>query len=51
MHRALHVAAGKRGKQSLVAASNCSNSASRLYVIDRLTKTSFLVDTGADLCV
>jgi hypothetical protein len=51
MHRTLHVAAGKRGKQSLVAANNCSNSANRLYVTDRLTKTSFLVDTGADLCV
>jgi hypothetical protein len=51
MHRALHVAAGKRGKQSLVAASNCSNSASRLYVTDRLTRTSFLVNTSTDLCV
>jgi hypothetical protein len=51
MHRALYVAAGKRGRQSLMAASNCSTSASRLYVTDRLTKTSFLVDTGADLCL
>jgi hypothetical protein len=51
MHRALYVAAGKRGKQSLVAASKCSNSASRLYVTDRLAKTSFLADTGADLCL
>jgi hypothetical protein len=51
MHRALHVAAGKRGKQSLVAASNYSNSDSRLYVTDPLTKTRFLVDTSADLCV
>ena len=51
MYRALYVAAGKRGKQSLVAASNCNNSNSRLYVTDRLTKTCFLVDTGADLCV
>jgi hypothetical protein len=50
MHRALHVAAGKQGRQSLVAASNC-NSASRLYVMDQRTKISFLVDTGADLCV
>ena len=49
MYRALYVAAGKRGKQSLVAASNCNNSTSRLYVTDRLTKTSFLVDTGADV--
>ena len=51
MHRALYVAAGKRGEQSLVAASNCNNSTSRLYVTDRLTKTSFLFDTGAELCV
>jgi len=51
MHRALCVAAGKRGKQSLVAASNCDNSASRLYVTDRLSKFTFLVDTGSDHCV
>ena len=51
MYRALYVAAGKLGKQSLVAASNCNNSTIRLYVTDRLTKTSFLVDTGADLRV
>jgi len=51
MHRALQVAAGKHGRQSLVAASNCTDSASRLYVTDRLTKMRFLVDTGADLWV
>jgi len=51
MHRALYVASGKHGRQSLVAASNCNNSISRLYVTDRLTKMSFLVDTGADLCI
>jgi len=51
MHHPLYVAAGKRGRQLLVAASNCNNSASRLYVTDRLTKMSFLVDTSADLCV
>jgi len=51
MRRALHVAAEKRGWQSLVAASNCNNSASRFYVMDQLTMISFLVDTGADLCV
>jgi len=51
MHRALHVAAGKRGRQSLVAANNYNNSANRLYVMDQLTKISFLLDTGADLCV
>ena len=51
MHSTPHVAAGKRGRQSLMAASNCNNSASRLYVMNQLTKISFLVDTGADLCV
>ena len=43
--------AEKEGRQSLVAASNCNNSTSRLYVTDRLTKLSFLVDTGANFCV
>ena len=51
MYRALYVAAGKRGKQMLVAASNCNNSTGRLYVTDRASKTSFLVDKGVDLCV
>ena len=49
MYRVLYVAEGKGGKQSLVAASNCNNSTSRLYVTNRLTKTSFLVSTGADV--
>ena len=43
--------AGKRGKQPLVAGSNCNNSTGRLYVTDRLSKTSFLFDTGTDQCV
>ena len=51
MYQALYVAAGKRGKQSLVAASNCNNSTGRLYVTDRLSKMSFLFDTDAGLCV
>ena len=51
MYRALYVAAGKRGKQSLVAASNCNNSTGHLYVTDRLSKASFLFDTGVDLYV
>ena len=38
MHRALYVAAGKHGWQSLVTANNCYNSASGLYVTDQLTK-------------
>jgi hypothetical protein len=51
MHRALYVAAGNRGSRSLVAASNCDNSASRLYVTGWLSKLSFLVDTGSNLCI
>jgi len=51
MHSTLYAAAVKHGRQSLVAASNCNNSTSRLYVTDRLTKMSFLVDTGADFRV
>jgi len=50
MHRTLYVAAGKHGRQSLVAERNCSP-ASRLYMTDQHTKISFLVDTIADLCV
>ena len=50
MYRALYVAAGKSGKQSLVSASNCNNSTGRLYVTDRLSNTRFLFDTGFDLC-
>ena len=49
MHRALYVAPGKHGRQSLVAGSTCNNSTSQLYMTDRLTKMSFLVDTVADL--
>jgi len=51
MHRALYVAVGKHGRQSLVAASDCNSSASHLNVTDLHTKISFLVDTGVDLCV
>ena len=51
MYRALYVAEGKRGKQLLVAASNCNNSTGRLYVTDRASKTNFLIDTGVNLCV
>lgn len=51
MHRALYVAIGKHGSQSIVEASNCNNSDSSLNVTDQHTKVYFLVDTGADLCV
>jgi hypothetical protein len=51
MHRARYLAVGKHGWQSLVAVSNCHNSASHLYVTDQHTTMNFLDDTGADLCV
>jgi hypothetical protein len=46
----LYVAAGKWGRQSLVAASNCNNS-NCLCVMDQYINMSFLVDTGTDLCI
>jgi hypothetical protein len=49
MHHTLYVAAGKHGRQSLVASSNCNNSATHLYVMDQYMKMSFLVNTGANL--
>jgi len=45
------VTAGKHGRQLLVAASNCNNSTSHPYVTNRLTKMSFLVETGNDFCI
>jgi len=49
--QAPRVAVGKHGRQSLLAACNCSDLAGRLCVTDQLTELGFLVDTGADLCV
>ena len=43
--------AGKRSGPALMEASDQSPKSCRLFVTDRKTKTQFLVDTGADLCV
>jgi hypothetical protein len=44
-------AAGKLHQQSLRAANVCNPSTGRLFISDRATKHSFLVDTGSGLCV
>ncbi|XP_076384123.1 uncharacterized protein LOC143261982 [Megalopta genalis] len=41
----------KRTGQSLMAADDLSPMPRRLFVTDKTTRTQFLVDTGADLCV
>lgn len=47
-----HRQPGKRRGQSLEAANDSSPTASRrLFVTDCLSRTRFLIDTGADLCV
>lgn len=40
---------GKPTKQSVAAATDCYT-ASRLFVVDKETKYTFLLDTGSDLC-
>ena len=42
---------GKCKRQPEVAASDCHTKPGRLFVVDRVTKLSFLIDTGSDLCV
>lgn len=42
---------GKCKWQPEVAANDCHTTPGRLFVIDRVTKLSFLIDTGSDLCV
>jgi hypothetical protein len=44
-------ASGKLHQQSLRVVNVCNNSTDRLFISDRATKHSFLVDTGSDLCV
>jgi hypothetical protein len=51
MHRALYLAVRKHGRQSLVAAKNCNNLASRLYVTEQHKNINVLIYTGADPCV
>jgi hypothetical protein len=38
-------------QQTLTAANVCTTSSSRLFVMDRISKQRYLVDTGSDLCV
>nr|XP_021204760.2 uncharacterized protein LOC101740309 isoform X1 [Bombyx mori] len=42
---------GKRTRQPEVAANGCPSKPGRLFITDRNSKLSFLVDTGSDLCV
>ena len=42
---------GKRERLSLMAASGPVNHSRRLFVTDRASRVTFLIDTGADLCV
>jgi hypothetical protein len=43
--------AGKLKQQSLLAANACTTTTGRLFIIDRISKLRFLIDTGSDLCV
>lgn len=51
MYYAVQLLIGKRLRQSEVAATDCQISPGRLFVVDRNTNASFLIDTGSDLCV
>ena len=51
MYQALYLHCGKLAGQPTLAASDCPLLPGRLFVTDRNTKASFLVDTGSDLCV
>lgn len=42
---------GKPPWRSVVAANDCQKSTGRLFVVDKISKTQFLIDTGSDLCV
>ncbi|XP_076299334.1 uncharacterized protein LOC143218180 [Lasioglossum baleicum] len=50
LHRTMHFP-GKRHGQSLTTANDHSPALRRLFIMDQHSKTQFLVDTGADLCV
>lgn len=51
VHQTLQLSTGKRSGLKLTATSASPSKVSRLFVTDRVTRTQFLVDTGADLCV
>jgi len=43
--------AGKLHQRTLAAANICTTSSSHLFIMDRISKQQYLVDTGSDLCV
>ena len=47
----MHVEFGKRDQPSIDAANDDGLGTRRIFVRDRKTRISFLVDTGADTCV
>ena len=47
----MYLESGKRGILALISAVNDQNEARRIFITDRKTKISFLIDTGADVCV
>ena len=42
---------GKRGQPSVIAASDDGLRSRRIFVFDKNTRISYLLDTGADICV
>lgn len=46
----MYLDVGKRPAQSVTTATDCLSPGSRLFVTDRISGRSFLVDTGSDLC-
>jgi len=48
---ACRLSAGKLHRQMLKAANVCITSSSRLFVMDRVSKRCYLVDTGSYVCV
>ncbi|KMQ91746.1 gag pol polyprotein [Lasius niger] len=47
----MHIQSGKRRGQSLMAANDNSPGPRRLFIVDRNTKTRYLIDTGSDVSV
>ncbi|CAK9819243.1 SGCZ [Anthophora plagiata] len=47
----LERSAGKRRGKSLMTANDTNLTSRRLFITDNASKTQFLIDTGADLCV
>ena len=51
MHPTMLPPAVKLCQRTLTAANVCTTSSGRLFVMDRISKQRYLVDTGSDLCV